>query len=564
MLTGFIIEFYKLLQRDNSDVTVSLLSKISSQLDNSSASSIPDPSKASFNPTSVSRWVNLLWFLSLFMSLAAALFAMVTKQWLREYLTWTTLSADPSEVVVLRQLRAQAWETWQVPFILGAIPAFLELAVILFLCGMVVLLWTLDPVIAIVLTVFVAIFLAVVLALMVLPAIRHACPYKSPVGWACVRLKNRVMRTIPFGKANPRWQAYHSVQLNAKTWARRDLSSVTGIPRWAAKWRAGVDEKALYGAKVLVPMVWALSWVKQDSEDTFVLASVEACIKGMHEASDALISPSTAPRRDPTQATLHRLKSAIFATCKLLDLDNTKLLAALRGTFVLTTPANVGLSGYEDWKQCVYRTKNTTLAELIRPTADTAPNTSTEEEITIAYRILLTAMEYAVFRMFFRHATLAQPTHLPSASPAPPSGFHAPEGDLGSAIPAPKFPDTPLSPTLTIAPSLMLNAPGRPVGAASPECHRAFVEMYCLTEAITKLQLPGTVSRKADDFIECVTKSYRHLYENMDLDRQYLGLRTLMFQTLCRFGHPERVIVGLLTNEMTSEYDLCTGVFMSR
>ena len=152
MLTGFIIEFYKLLQQDNSDVTVSLLSKISAQLDNSSASSIPDPSKASFSPTSISTWINLLWFLSLFMSLAAALFAMVAKQWLREYLTWTSLSADPSEVVVLRQLRAQAWETWQVPFIIGAIPAFLELAVILFLCGMVVLLWTLDPVIAIVLT----------------------------------------------------------------------------------------------------------------------------------------------------------------------------------------------------------------------------------------------------------------------------------------------------------------------------------------------------------------------------------------------------------------------------
>ena len=93
----------------------------------------------------------------------------------------------------------------------------------------------------------------------------------------------------------------------------------------------------------------------------------------------------------------------------------------------------------------------------------------------------------------------------------------------------------------------------RSVAAASPEAQKAFVEMFCLIEAIVTLRLPDTGSRKADDFIKCVTRIYRRLYENMDLDAQYLGLRTLLFQTLCRFGHPERLIIGLITNEMTSE-----------
>lgn len=489
------------------------------------------------------------------MSLAAALFAMVAKQWLREYLMWTALSADPSEVVVLRQLRAEAWETWQVPFIIGAIPAFLEFAVILFLCGMVVLLWTLDPVIAIVLTVFMAIFLAIVFALMVLPAVRRACPYKSPVGWACVWLRNQLLQLLP---GDGTWEVHRRAQLAAKTWARMDLYSVTGVPRYAT--HATADEKAEYASKVLVPMVRALSWVKKDSEDTYVLSSVDACIKAMHDTSDKLISPSSAPRRDPTQVMLHRLKSALFATCKLLELDHMGLRDALRTAFVVVRPASVGLSGYDDWQVCVYRTKCTRLASLIRPATIDIGNASTEE-IKIAYRILLSAMEHAIPHMFSRRPALAQAVAppMPSTPISPLSTSFGPENDSGytprpSAEHDARFIGT-LRPTrskVTSPPPIMPNSATKTILAASPECHKAFVEMFCLIEAIVTLRLPDSGSRKAEDFVECVTRLYRHLYENPDLDGQYLGLRTLIFQTLCRFGHPERVVIGLLTDEMIS------------
>ena len=91
------------------------------------------------------------------------------------------------------------------------------------------------------------------------------------------------------------------------------------------------------------------------------------------------------------------------------------------------------------------------------------------------------------------------------------------------------------------------------MAAASPDCLEAFVKMLCLTEAIVKLRLPNSDLHKPDDFVNCVTTSYRKLYRNMEHDRQYLGLRTILFQTLCQFGNPERVVIGLMTNDMTSK-----------
>ena len=78
--------------------------------------------------------------------------------------------------------------------------------------------------------------------------------------------------------------------------------------------------------------------------------------------------------------------------------------------------------------------------------------------------------------------------------------------------------------------------------------------MFYLLEAIVLLRLPEFGVREADAFVECVTDTYFQLYEHMELDRQYPGLRTLLFQTLCRLGHPERVVIGLLTSNMISTF----------
>ncbi len=130
--------------------------------------------------------MNCLWFLSLIFSLSSALFGILAKQWIREFLQWKKVAATPRENVLLRQLRIEAWEDWKVSMGISAIPALLELAVVLFFTGLVVLVWTLDTVVAIVITAAVSVVILILCTVTVLPAVYRRCPYKSPTGWACV------------------------------------------------------------------------------------------------------------------------------------------------------------------------------------------------------------------------------------------------------------------------------------------------------------------------------------------------------------------------------------------
>ena len=130
------------------------------------------------------RWINSLFFVSLVLSLSAAFFGILAKQWLREYMHWHS-SMDPArQNVLIRQARFEAWEAWNVAATIATIPAFLEMAMILYLMGIVLLLWTLDNVVAVVITIVVATFLAAASAFTILPLLCKRCPYRSPTAWA--------------------------------------------------------------------------------------------------------------------------------------------------------------------------------------------------------------------------------------------------------------------------------------------------------------------------------------------------------------------------------------------
>ncbi|KIP03848.1 hypothetical protein PHLGIDRAFT_76953, partial [Phlebiopsis gigantea 11061_1 CR5-6] len=156
VLTAFVVETYSLLQPDSSDITNALLAYgFSSQIGQlsspgeikSTISSIVSSSQ--FDVSNSSRWINSLLFISLVLSLAAALFGILAKQWLREYLMWNSSLGAPRENVLVRQVRFEAWVAWNVAATISIIPALLELAMILFLVGIVVLMWTLDDIVAI-------------------------------------------------------------------------------------------------------------------------------------------------------------------------------------------------------------------------------------------------------------------------------------------------------------------------------------------------------------------------------------------------------------------------------
>ncbi|KAF9062898.1 hypothetical protein BDP27DRAFT_1480334 [Rhodocollybia butyracea] len=65
-----------------------------------------------FSPVDSDLWVNGLWFTSLAVTLSVALFAILTKQWLRQYMSIITGSSR--ERTFIRQFRFDGLKKWHV------------------------------------------------------------------------------------------------------------------------------------------------------------------------------------------------------------------------------------------------------------------------------------------------------------------------------------------------------------------------------------------------------------------------------------------------------------------
>ena len=457
---------------------------------------------------------------------------MVVKQWLREYLSWTSSSADPSEVVVLRQVRAEALKKWQVPAIIGGIPAFLEFALILFLCGGVLVLWTLDHIVAIVFTIFTSIFLIAAVVVTVLPTFRHECPYKSPLGWAFVLLWNRTIQMLPRWALTHthRLDLYRHADMSAKTWIRRDMYRMTGAARLQAK-RGGQSGQiaAEFAAEVLVTMAQALAWVREDSERTDVLDSVDRCMRTIHETTSKLVNPSAPPSLDRKEQMVDRLNSALLATNKLLKLDESKLRAALGDTYFMASLMHgSGKTGRALAVKYVQRHKGDSLTRLLEPIVrgtdnlpSRVPHVVEEHEILNAIRILISALGHAAEYMFLQAACRGIP--LPQWNPAPTN-----EGPASESA----------------APCLALNCGPVHWPLLHEHEQKFFIDILCLVETIIVLR--GDSGEHVAEYVDVLVKIFAQLRDNPALDDQYPGLRTMIFEALCTTGNPERVLSGWL------------------
>ncbi|KAK1215905.1 hypothetical protein PQX77_021472 [Marasmius sp. AFHP31] len=139
VVTAFTIESYQWLEEGPEDATVALLRQISQQMNNTVSTPVP------FEASASNIRINTLWFLSLIIALVDALFGLLCKQWLREHRR-PTHTRTPAEALTLRWLRHESLEKWHVPTILASLPILLEVALFLFLAGVLELLWARHPI----------------------------------------------------------------------------------------------------------------------------------------------------------------------------------------------------------------------------------------------------------------------------------------------------------------------------------------------------------------------------------------------------------------------------------
>ncbi|KAL0059444.1 hypothetical protein AAF712_013788 [Marasmius tenuissimus] len=226
VVTAFTTESYQWLSENPEDTTVALLKEISQQMRNGTS---PNP-PATFEVLASDVRINTLWFLSLIIALVDALFGLLCKQWLREHRR-PVRTRTPKEALALRWLRNKSLAKWHVTTIRTSLPILLELALFLFLAGLVELLWTRH------LVPFAFAFTIVGLAglfyigttiipsieiirqalqvtpklwemsfewctdspvdfITALPPMEFVCSYKSPQAWAAFRISRALFRTM--------------------------------------------------------------------------------------------------------------------------------------------------------------------------------------------------------------------------------------------------------------------------------------------------------------------------------------------------------------------------------
>ncbi|KAK1221132.1 hypothetical protein PQX77_016062 [Marasmius sp. AFHP31] len=270
VVTAFTIESYQWLEEQPEDTTVALLKQISWKQINGTT----PPDSQPFEVSTSVICINILWFLSLILALVDALFALLCKQWLREH-SRHTHTRTPNEALALRWLRKQSLERWHVPTILASLPMLLELALFLFLAGLLELLHTRHPILfgiatgVIVLTALFYIGTTIIpsvnvirQALQVTPALRdmrtgrdttyspvnfvmslptleYTCPLKSPQAWAtfqCFQFISHISHPISHMLWFLRWRRYISYDTYILLYDQSTtfVEIVTGLSSWSS------------------------------------------------------------------------------------------------------------------------------------------------------------------------------------------------------------------------------------------------------------------------------------------------------------------------------------------
>ncbi|KAL1741653.1 hypothetical protein HDZ31DRAFT_44958, partial [Schizophyllum fasciatum] len=167
----------------------------------------------SVTASSLDRWCNALWYISLTISLSVALMAVLVKQWLQAYSSNVTGTSKHQSLV--RQSRLIGIERWNVPLIVGFLPSLFHLSLFLFFVGLALYLFTFDHAIAWII-VGVSAFVYTLYAIAnVLPMLDCQCPYKTPLSqygymafryllYQAVAVLRGLIQEEPIGARHPR------------------------------------------------------------------------------------------------------------------------------------------------------------------------------------------------------------------------------------------------------------------------------------------------------------------------------------------------------------------------
>ncbi|KIM21550.1 hypothetical protein M408DRAFT_80416, partial [Serendipita vermifera MAFF 305830] len=186
--TAFIIETYKLLKPDQSEITNQLLYAV---LGNQSTTPSSD-----FSTPDYAVRINTLLFASLITSLLTALAAMMVKQWAGYYDRGLSKISSKQIKARTRQYRHEGIQKWHLSEVVALVPMALHLSLLLFFIGIIDFLFAVHRTVAIIVTALVLCGLMLYATANVLPLIFSGAPFRSPITQVLEKLAQKVRRGL--------------------------------------------------------------------------------------------------------------------------------------------------------------------------------------------------------------------------------------------------------------------------------------------------------------------------------------------------------------------------------
>ncbi|KAG8723576.1 hypothetical protein FRC09_002722 [Ceratobasidium sp. 395] len=190
--TAFIIESLGDLKPDLTDESAQTLLFMSQTL-TAIANNQPAPSppadtsgQRTFSPSRSAVVVNVLWLLSLSLSVAVSLVAMLAKGWCYNFMSGR--SGPIYEQARKRQEKWNGMERWKMTELLVYLPVAMHLALLLFAVGLCVYLWDINVGVAVPVVVITVLATVVYAFATVLPLFDRFCPYNTPIATAFASL----------------------------------------------------------------------------------------------------------------------------------------------------------------------------------------------------------------------------------------------------------------------------------------------------------------------------------------------------------------------------------------
>ena len=163
------------------DSTELLLAQIYLQISGQIEAASPLLDVQSLGPNSLDIAVHTLWSVSLILSLASALGAILVQEWCQEYLRYSQCHPQPSTRARIRTYLFNGGRNYRMEQVITTLPMFLHLAIQLFCAGLVTYFFTLNKVVAYTALAVYSIIGALYSLFTILPLIDLSSPFKTPM-----------------------------------------------------------------------------------------------------------------------------------------------------------------------------------------------------------------------------------------------------------------------------------------------------------------------------------------------------------------------------------------------